>query len=143
MNKGVFFLLCAALAGCGRSEKGGSRSYELIVAVELTGKGKPGGPNGVVQVAADTVDASSPLAAYSKGVQRYAAMLMHIQQFPDSISGLKGLTVRDEAGNNVVPAIPTAQRDSIIMNFIQFARRSDIPYYDRVKDFELKMMTAR
>lgn len=144
MNKGVLFLLCAALLGCDGNDKNEHRPYELIVAVELTGGGKSGGPNEIIQmVAADTVDAPSPLGAYSKGVQRYAAMLMHIQQFPDSITGLKGLTVRDEAGNDIVPTLPAAQRDSVIMNFIQFARRSDIPYYDRVKDFELKMMTAR
>src|SRR5690606_9957417 len=124
--------------------KQASGPYELVIAVELEGAEKPGGPNQAVQmVAADTVDAPSPLAAYSKGVQRYAAMLMHIQQFPDSIRGLKSLMVKDADGQDVIPTLPTAQRDSVIMNFIQFARRSNIPYYDRVKDFELKMMTAR
>lgn len=143
MNKGAFFLLCVVLFGCSGSDKKGSQRYELVVAVELEGGGKPGGPNRIVQMEVDTVDASSSLTAYSKGIQRYAAMLMHIQQFPDSISGLKGLMVRDDQGTNIVPAIPQTQRDSVIMNFIQFARRSNIPYYERVKDFELKLMTAR
>ena len=97
----------------------------------------------VVQMEVDTVTAPSPLAAYSKGVQRYAATLMHIQQFPDSIKSVVGLNVKDEQGNDIKPSIPQNQRDSVIMNFIQFARRSNIPYYERVKDFELKLMTAR
>ncbi|PPL04423.1 hypothetical protein [Parapedobacter indicus] len=143
MNKGVFFLLCVIFFGCSGTGKKGNQPYELVVAVELAGGGKPDGPNRIVQMEVDTVDASSSLTAYSKGIQRYAAMLMHIQQFPDSINGLKGLMVRDGKGNDIVAAIPQTQRDSIIMNFIQFARRSDIPYYERVKDFELKLMTAR
>ena len=64
-------------------------------------------------------------------------------EFPDSIKGVKGLNVLDDKGQNVVPLVPQEQRDSIIMHFIQFARRSDIPYYDRVKDFELKLMKVR
>jgi len=143
MNKGALFLLFIVLFGCSGNDKKGNQPYELVVAVELARGGKPGGANMIVQMEVDTVDASSSLTAYSKGIQRYAAMLMHIQQFPDSISGLKGLMVRDEEGNDVVPTLPQTQRDSIIMNFIQFARRSDIPYYERVKDFELKLMTAR
>ncbi len=143
MNKGIFFLLCLIFFGCSGNGKKGNRPYELIVAVELAGSGKADRPGTIVQIAADTVDASSSLTAYSKGIQRYAAMLMDIQQFPDSISGLKGLMVRNEEGNDIVPTISQTQRDSVIMNFIQFARRSDIPYYERVKDFELKLMTAR
>ena len=144
MNKCVCFLLCIVLFGCAGNGQKGDQPYELVIAVELEGGGKPSGPNEIIQIViADTVDAPSSLVAYSKGVQRYAAMLMEIQQFPDSIRGLKSLMVKDAEGQNIVPTLPATQRDSVLMNFIQFARRSDIPYYDRVKDFELKMMTAR
>lgn len=143
MNKGALFFLCAAFLGCTGSDKGVDKPYELVISLERVGGGKPGGPNMVVQMEVDTVTAPSPLAAYSKGVQRYAATLMHIQQFPDSIKSLVGLNVKDEQGNDIKPSIPQNQRDSVIMNFIQFARRSNIPYYERVKDFELKLMTAR
>ena len=144
MNKLAFFLFCVVFLSCSGNDKQGNQPYELVIAVELEGGGKPGGPNAIIQmVPADTVDAPSSLAAYSKGVQRYAAMLMHIQQFPDSISGLKGLFVKDADGQDIIPTLPATQRDSVLMDFIQFARRSNIPYYDRVKDFELKMMTIR
>jgi len=142
MKKILFFIGFVVLLGCSGTEKKVYQSYALVITVELEGTRKSETKD-TVHMDVDTVEASDPVAAYSKGVQRYAAMLMHIQQFPDSISGLKGLMIRDEAGNDVVPGIPQPKRDSVIMNFIQFARRSSIPYYDRVKDFELKLMTAR
>src|SRR3546814_1678771 len=97
----------------------------------------------VEKIESDTVEVLSASAAYSKGIQKYAAVLMHVEQFPDSIKEVKDLSILDDQGQDVVPTVPQHQRDSIIMHFIQFARRSDIPYYDRVKDFELKLMKAR
>ncbi len=141
MYKYLLLFLVVALAACGTGGDQASQSYVLAVEVEAyenKGKGAV-----VEQVETDTVAANSALTAYSKGIQKYAAVLMHVQQFPDSIKATKGLKIWDEQGVDVVPAIPQHQRDSVIMNFIQFARRSTIPYYDRVKDFELKLMNAR
>lgn len=136
-------MFCIAVFGCGGNDNAGDKRYVLNIVFERTGDGQPGGPDMEVQIDGDTVTAPSALEAYSKGVQRYAAMLMHIQQFPDSIRSVVALNVKDEQGNDVKQSISQAQRDSVIMNFIQFARRSTIPYHDRVKDFELKLMTAR
>lgn len=139
----VYVLVGLALVGCGNDRKASEQRYVLSIGLEFVGKGKAA-TDGVVRfMDVDTVTAASPLVAYSKGVQRYAAMLMHIQQFPDSIRSLKGLMVKDDQGNDIRQEIPQAQRDSVIMSFIQFARRSNIPYYERVKDFELNMMTVR
>src|SRR5690606_18607366 len=114
MNKCVCFLLCIVLFGCAGNGQKGDQPYELVIAVELEGGGKPSGPNEIIQIViADTVDAPSSLVAYSKGVQRYAAMLMEIQQFPDSIRGLKSLMVKDAEGQNIVPTLPATQRDSV------------------------------
>lgn len=130
-----------ALCACSGNKEGANKPYVLAITVEAYER--KGSDAVIEKLETDTVAVSSALAAYSKGIQKYAAVLMHIQQFPDSIKDVAGITIRDEQGNNVVPTIPQTQRDSVIMNFIQFARRSDIPYYERVKDFELKLMTAR
>ncbi|MFC3199730.1 hypothetical protein ACFOET_19080 [Parapedobacter deserti] len=143
MKKGIFLLWCITLFGCSGDESAANKRYVLSIALEGAGGGRSAGPNMEEQIDVDTVTAPSPLEAYSKGVQRYAALLMHIQQFPDSIKAVKELNVRDEQGNDIKQSISQKQRDSVIMNFIQFARRSTIPYYERVKDFELKLMTAR
>ncbi len=141
MNNYIILLLFAVLCACNGKNENINKPYVLAIGVETYEK--KGSDAVVEQVETDTVVVNSALAAYSKGVQKYAAVLMHIQQFPDSVKGTKGMRIWDEKGNDVVPAIPQNQRDSVIMNFIQFARRSTIPYYERVKDFELKLMAAR
>jgi|SRR5690606_1628202 len=130
----------AALCACNGNQNN-PKPYVLVVPVDVyTAKGK-----GEVaeKVETDTVRVGSPLEAYNKGVQKYASVLMHVSQFPDSVKEVKALRILNDAGEDVVSSVPQEKRDSIIMNFIQFARRSDIPYYDRVKDFELKLMKAR
>ena len=142
MNRYISLLFAGILlAACGQ-DKPKSGSYVLSVTVEAYDGNKNKGAV-VERFETDTVAASSALAAYSKGIQKYAAVLMHIQQFPDSIQGTGRLAIYDSNGQDIVSTIPQTQRDSVIMNFIQFARRATIPYYDRVKDFELKLMTAR
>ena len=136
----IFFSVGLWFASCG-PKKPDNAAYIISVAVEpqpATAKSNP-----EQRFERDTVIAPSVVEAYNKGVQKYAAVLMHIQQFPDSIAGVGKLQIFDEKGQEIVSSIPQEQRDSVIMNFIQFARRSTIPYYDRVKDFELKLMTAR
>lgn len=142
MNKCVILFLGSVLwAACGPGNSDEKGAYVLSVVVEAyDGKNKE---TTTQKFETDTVDVPSALEAYSKGVQKYAAVLMHIQQFPDSIQGVNGIRIFNSEGQDVVSTIPQTQRDSIIMNFIQFARRSTIPYYDRVKDFELKLMTVR
>lgn len=137
----IFVISGILLAACGPGNGDGSGSYVLSVTVEaFQGKDQDAV---VQQFEKDTVSAPSAVAAYSKGIQKYASVLMHVEQFPDSIHGLNGLKIYNSKGEDIVGTIPQAQRDSVIMNFIQFARRSTIPYYDRVKDFELKLMNAR
>lgn len=135
-------LIALVIAFCACQGNGdGTKPYILVIPVDTYAS--KGGDAVVEKIESDTVKVPSPLAAYSKGVQKYAAVLMHVEQFPDSIKEVKGLRILDGQGENVVSAVPQQQRDSIIMHFIQFARRSDIPYYDRVKDFELKLMKVR
>lgn len=118
-----------------------AKPYVLVMPIDAyTAKGAD---EVVEKTETDTVEVGSPLTAYRMGIQKYAAVLMHVAQFPDSIKEVKALQIFNEAGEDVLPTVPQAQRDSVIMNFIQFARGSDIPYYDRVKDFELKLMKAR
>lgn len=132
--------LVAVLCAC-QGNQNANRPYVLVIPVEAyVSKGS----DAVVEkTESDTVAVPSALAAYSKGIQKYAAVLMHVEQFPDSVKEVKALHILDDQGQDVVPTVPQHQRDSIIMHFIQFARGSDIPYYDRVKDFELKLMKAR
>ena len=134
-------ILLTALCACQGNKKDTNKPYVLAIPVETYSK--KGSDAVVEKIETDTVQVPSALAAYSKGIQKYAAVLMHIEQFPDSIKGAKGINIFDKQGHDIVPTVPQHQRDSIIMNFIQFARRSDIPYYERVKDFELKLMLAR
>ncbi|WP_257670308.1 hypothetical protein [Parapedobacter tibetensis] len=146
MNRCLLLVLVVILCACDRGNKNTNKPYVLAIAVETYANAKKDkkAPDAVVEkIETDTVMVPSALAAYSKGIQKYAAVLMHIQQFPDSIKGTKGIKIWDEKDNDIVATIPQSQRDSIVMNFIQFARRSSIPYYKRVKDFELKLMTAR
>lgn len=141
MYKCLVLPLFAVLCSCESGNKETIKPY--VLAIEVETYDKKGKDVIVAKTETDTVMVGSALAAYSKGVQKYAAVLMHIQQFPDSVKGTKGMKIWDEQGNDLVPSIPQNQRDSVLMNFIQFARRSSIPYYERVKDFELKLMTAR
>ncbi|MFB2119761.1 hypothetical protein [Parapedobacter sp. 2B3] len=139
--KGIFSIaLVVALCAC-QGRDNANKPYILIIPVEAyAAKGK----DAVVEkIESDTVEVPSALAAFSKGIQKYAAVLMHVEQFPDSIKGVKGLDIVDDKGRHIVHTVPQHQRDSVIMHFIQFARSSDIPYYERVKDFELKLMKAR
>ncbi len=139
--KALFLLIWVAVFCACQGAGNGAKPYVLVIPVEAYVA--KGGDAIVEKIESDTVEVPSALAAYAKGVQKYAAVLMHVEQFPDSIKEVKGLSILDNQGTDVVPTVPQHQRDSIIMHFIQFARRSDIPYYERVKDFELKLMKAR
>jgi len=137
----VFIIGSIWCAACGQGKQNDDGSYVLSVTVEAY---EEKNQNNVVQrFETDTIFAPSAVAAYSKGIQKYASVLMHVEQFPDSIKGATGLNIYNSRGEEIAGTIPQPQRDSIIMDFIQFARRSSIPYYDRVKDFELKLMKAR
>lgn len=139
--KSLFLIALVAILCACQGNQNANKPYALVIPVEAyVSKGS----DAVVEkIESDTVEVASALAAYSKGIQKYAAVLMHVEQFPDSIKGVKAMRILDSQGQDIVPAVPQHQRDSIIMHFIQFARGSDIPYYDRVKDFELKLMKAR
>ena len=123
--------------------QGGKDATKYILVIPVKAYPSQGSDTVVEKIESDTVAVPSVLAAYSKGIQKYAAVLMHVAQFPDSIAGVQGLRILDNDGKDVAATVPQHQRDSIIMDFIQFARSSDIPYYERVKDFELKLMNAR
>lgn len=99
---------------------------------------------GTERVERDTVQASSVLDAYSKGIQKYAATLLDVHRNGEEtrVDGGK-LTVFDGQGANIIDGLSQTQRDSVVMNFIHFARRATIPYYEHVKDFELKVMAVR
>ncbi|WP_262248478.1 hypothetical protein [Parapedobacter soli] len=137
----ISLALVAALCGCRGGDKDAIKPYILVIPVEAyLSKGTE---EVAEKIESDTVEVSSALAAYSKGVQKYAAVLMQVEQFPDSVKEVKRLRILDGQGEDIVLTLPQHQRDSVIMHFIQFARTSSIPYYDRVKDFELKLMKAR
>lgn len=91
---------------------------------------------------ADTVDASSAIHAYAKGVQRYAAAWLYLgqEELQDTLAGVQIVGLQ---GEDIASRISQEQRDSVIMDFIKFARRSSIPYYEHIKDFDLKMMKIR
>ena len=130
----------AILCACQGSQHT-DKHYVLLVPVDTyVAKGSD---EVVEKIETDTVKVGSPLAAYHMGIQKYASVLMHVSQFPDSVKEVKALRILNDAGEDVVSSVPQEKRDSIIMNFIRFARSSDIPYYDRVKDFELKLMKVR
>ena len=140
--KTIFLIALGAIFyACQGNGNKADRPYILVIPIEAYAS--KGADEVVEKIESDTVEVSSALAAYSKGVQKYAAVLMHVEQFPDSIKEVKGLSILDNEGKNIVSTVPQNQRDSVIMHFIQFARRSDIPYYERVKDFELKLMKVR
>ncbi|MEC3878890.1 hypothetical protein [Parapedobacter sp. 10938] len=136
----VLITLVAFFCAC-QGNGNGAKPYVLVV--PIAAYVSKGADEIVEKIESDTVEVPTALAAYSKGIQKYAAVLMHVEQFPDSIKEVKALSILDDQGNDIVPSVPQHQRDSVIMHFIQFARRSNIPYYDRVKDFELKLMKAR
>lgn len=141
INKYVFILLFFVAACDLGKEKNTVRPY--VIAVKVEAQESPKSPV-LEKVETDTIDAGSALAAYSKGVQKYAAVLLDIHRHNKLVKTAAGtLEILDENTQNVVPELPREKRDSVIMNFIQFARKSSIPYYEHVKDFELKMMGIR
>lgn len=102
-------------------------------------------PDSVRQVSVfrpDTLLESDHAQVFSKAVQRYGAGLLLAKQQLDKDDVLHGIAIMDASGQVVDLQLSQQERDSLIMEFVKFARRSQTPYYD-VKDFELKMMTIR
>lgn len=92
----------------------------------------------------DTLQGNSRIELYNKAVQRYASALLCIHSGkPKSDLNLDGIDVFDIDGNPISLDISQQQKDSVIMEFIKFARSSSIPYHETVKNFELKMMSLR
>jgi hypothetical protein len=92
----------------------------------------------------DTVQVMDPLQAYSMGVQRYAAGLLYVHQhLPKNAVQLQGIQIKKEDGTPIQELTTQAQRDSILMDFLKFARKSSIPYYEHVKLFESDIMSIR
>src|SRR3546814_9266249 len=114
----IAFLIALVVVFCACQGNGnGTKPYILVIPVD-TYVSK--GADAVVEkIESDTVEVLSASAAYSKGIQKYAAVLMHVEQFPDSIKEVKGLSILDDQGQDVVPTVPQHQRDRIIMHFIQ------------------------
>lgn len=135
--RNTFLLLVFFAFSCGDAEKGDGR-YVLVVEPFSLQETYPE----IDIFKPDTVEATSAINAYAKGVQRYAAAWMQLGQ-AELADTLQGIQITDLAGENMTTRIGQEQRDSVIMDFIKFARRSTIPYYDHVKDFDLKMMKIR
>lgn len=137
-----------AVAGAcaGGGHDGGPAPYVIEVKLETfeAKKSQSKTATGTERVERDTVQASSTLDAYSKGVQKYAATLLDVHRNGrETRSDAGELAVFDHEGADIVGALSQTQRDSIVMNFIHFARRATIPYHEHVKDFELKVMAVR
>lgn len=92
----------------------------------------------------DTLRNIQEVEVFNKAVQRYASALLCVHSYKEkSDIEIPGVSIQDAQGNPVSLNITQEQRDSVIMEFIKFARRSEIPYQDKVKNFELKMMSIR
>lgn len=137
----------ALAVGCSQgSGDGGAGSYVIEVTLETfeAKKSQLKNATGTELIARDTVQASSTQDAYSKGVQKYAAVLLDVHRNGEETRADGGkLAVYGSTDQDIISTLPQTQRDSIVMNFIHFARRATIPYYDHVKDFELKVMAVR
>lgn len=92
----------------------------------------------------DTLRDVNPIQIYNKAVQRYASALLcaHSTEKKSDFN-FSGISITDPEGKTVNLPISQEQRDSVLMEFIKFARSSDIPYHETVKNFELKMMSLR
>lgn len=136
-----------ATASCdSNGQETGSGTYIIEVSLETFEAKRSTLKNAVgkERIERDTVGASSALNAFSKGVQKYAAVLLDIhRQGEETRAGSGELIVLDEQGENIINRLSQIQRDSVMMNFIHFARGATIPYYEHVKDFELKVMAVR
>lgn len=141
----MFAALVVSACG-GGSPDSGPAGYVIEVNLETFEAKKSQSKTAVgnERVDRDTVQASSTLDAYSKGIQKYAATLLDVHRNGEEtrVDGGK-LAVFDGQGANIRDGLSQTQRDSVVMNFIHFARRATIPYYEHVKDFELKVMAVR
>jgi len=142
-------MFCTALvagACTGQDQNKGPEAYVIEVNLQTFEAKKSQSKNatGSERIERDTVQAASKADAYSKGVQKYAATLLEVHRNGEETRADEGrLAVFDGTGTNVINELSQTERDSVLMNFIHFARRSNIPYYDHVKDFELKVMAVR
>lgn len=133
------FWLCACSGSDGAGERPG-----YVILVDITAEREKKASEILGKQDSDTVDADSHIHAFSKGVQKYAHTLMRFHR-EEKLGSLRSadLQVLDRDGKDIVPTLTQTQRDSVLMEFIQFSRRSNIPYHDIVKDFELKVMEIR
>lgn len=142
-------MLCAALvavACAGPEQSTGPEAYVIEVNLQTFDAKKSQSTNGVgsERIERDTVQAASEADAYSKGIQKYAATLLDVHRNGEETRSNEGkLAVYNSSGANIIDELSQSQRDSVLMNFIHFARRASIPYYEHVKDFELKVMAVR
>lgn len=137
-------IIISACDGNGKDTGAGAYVIEVRLQTFEAKRSHLNNAAGTERVERDTVGGASPLDAYSKGLQKYAAVLLDVHRNGEETRASEGeLAVFDALGNDIIATIVQEQRDSVMMNFIHFARRATIPYYDHVKDFELKLMAVR
>jgi hypothetical protein len=145
MIKNTVWLLCLAvglLMSCQSSTPSSAARYVLSTQYETALSEEE--LNNATALKPDTIRVHDPVQAYSMGVQRYAAGMLFIHQhLPKDAVQLQGIQINREDGTPINELTTQAQRDSVIMDFLKFARKSTIPYYEHVKLFETDMMRIR
>lgn len=138
---GIFSFGAAFLSSCqAPDDTTATTSYILAVQPQPLKNQYPDG----VALFPDTVQESDPIRIYGMAVQRFAAALLFVHQTdPKKGLPLDGIAILDQQGQPASLGLSQEQKDSVIMDFIKFSRRSSIPYQETVKDFELKMMKIR
>src|SRR5690606_29129346 len=127
----VLLLAVVAWACSGGDKDTGAGSYIIEVKLETFEAKRSAMKNatGTERVERDTVGAASTLDAYSKGLQKYDAVLLDVHRNGEETRASEGkLAVFDPEGVDIIGGLPQTQRDSVLMNFIHFARRATIPY---------------
>jgi len=144
MTQRFFFGLLAVITLVGCTSSRTNSVSKFVLSTQFDSSLPAGETQKAVVLLPDTIEVQDPIKAYSMGIQRYAAGLLFVHQYlPEDKVILKGIKIVREDGTPITELTTQAQRDSIIMDFLKFARKSTIPYYEHVKLFETDMMGVR
>ncbi len=133
-------LMCFMQFGFHACQSGGKGQKHVLI---LDASGVPDSLRNLPILLPDTIEDKDPLQIYSKAVQRFGAGLLYLdQQLEEDSWELDGVKILDLQGQPVTLSLSQEQRDSVVMEYLQFTRTSATPYR-QVKNFELRVMTVR